>query len=341
MKELKEAIRWKPFPIKDFEDRYEISNIGVVRNITTKNIIKRGIRSDYISVTLCKDKKNKSFKVHRMVALAFIKNEDPEKIWVNHINGDKFDCSVVNLEWVTPTENAKHAVNTGLINQTKRKSDVQHNIDYSKYKQIVGFPNYIINNKGKIYSLKRNIFMLTSNHQNNGLMIQLFKEGEQYDFMVHRLVGMYFIKKTNPKHNSLRHKDKNKENNDVNNLEWCYVAGVEMPETHYDAPYYDPSTAIEMSKRKSISSGPKDLLTAKRKNLSKKQRIEQDLLKAKLKQKQYGGSKTTKTHLGSKKTKSVAGSNSANSTSGSKILSTGKSTKPLIRRKNTVQIFDV
>ncbi len=64
MEKLKKAITWKLFPIEGFKDKYEISNLGVVRNITTKKIIKRCIRSDYVSVTLLsKNKKNKSFKV--------------------------------------------------------------------------------------------------------------------------------------------------------------------------------------------------------------------------------------------------------------------------------------
>ena len=87
MEELREAIKWKPFPDEDFKDRYEISNLGVVRCIKTGNVLNRSIRSDYLSVNLSKkDKTTKSFKIHRMVALAFIKNKNPEKKCVNHIN---------------------------------------------------------------------------------------------------------------------------------------------------------------------------------------------------------------------------------------------------------------
>lgn len=112
-------------------------------------------------------------------------------------------------------------------------------------------------------------------------MIQLTNAGQQKDFLVHRLVGSYFLKKKNPKYNIIQHKDDDKTNNNVDNLEWNYMKNIEMLESHYDAPYYDPETAIKIPKRKSIKSGPKDLLTASPKNLSKKQREERKRLLAK------------------------------------------------------------
>ncbi len=102
---------------------YSVSSDGVVwSNVTGKPIkeqitkssatTKRGAR--YHRVELHKNGKGKKFFVHRLVALAFIPNQNPEANSVNHKNGNKSDNSVDNLEWVTHRQNVDHAVETGL-----------------------------------------------------------------------------------------------------------------------------------------------------------------------------------------------------------------------------------
>lgn len=62
--------------------------------------------------------KQKNISVHRAVALAFIPNPDSKRE-VNHINGNKKDNAVENLEWVTPKENMRHAISIGHIRKSK------------------------------------------------------------------------------------------------------------------------------------------------------------------------------------------------------------------------------
>lgn len=70
-------------------------------------------KDGYLFVTLTKEKIKKNFYVHRLVAEAFIPNPE-NKPQVNHINGNKTDNTISNLEWVTNAENSRHAYNNGL-----------------------------------------------------------------------------------------------------------------------------------------------------------------------------------------------------------------------------------
>ena len=67
----------------------------------------------YLTVSLCKNGKKKSFRVNRLVAIAFIDNPD-NKPQVNHKDGNKENNTVDNLEWCTCSENQIHAFKTGL-----------------------------------------------------------------------------------------------------------------------------------------------------------------------------------------------------------------------------------
>lgn len=73
----------------------------------------------YLYVTLCNSDSNKRHFVHKLVAVAFIPNPD-RKPQVNHIDGNKLNCKVSNLEWCTNQENHDHARSTGLYGSQLR-----------------------------------------------------------------------------------------------------------------------------------------------------------------------------------------------------------------------------
>lgn len=112
-----------------YEGFYKISNIGNVKSLS-RTILKNGIypfkskeknlknrfNNNYYYVTLCKNNTYKTFRNHRLIAMAFIPNPN-NKPMVNHINGIKTDNRIENLEWCTSKENVNHAISTGLINQ--------------------------------------------------------------------------------------------------------------------------------------------------------------------------------------------------------------------------------
>lgn len=102
---------WKP--IKDYEGLYEISNLGRVKSFNYRGSGKEKIlkntecRWGYLTVSLTKSGKCKVFKVHRLVAEAFIPNPE-NKPCVDHINTIRTDNRVKNLRWVTYKENSNN-----------------------------------------------------------------------------------------------------------------------------------------------------------------------------------------------------------------------------------------
>jgi hypothetical protein len=96
---------WKKVPIKQFS-HYEVSNEGRVRK--GKRILKSWTSTGYKKVILCNDGVRKSITVHRLVAMAFLK-QGKNQIWINHKDCNKSNNKVENLEWCTPSENLKHS----------------------------------------------------------------------------------------------------------------------------------------------------------------------------------------------------------------------------------------
>lgn len=118
---------WKPLPpstigMSDDEiTGFHISDHGRMENKNGIIRVPHETSYGYLSLTI----NHRSYRAHRLVALTFLEKPDGKDI-VNHIDGDKANCKVSNLEWVTPLENNIHAVKEGL---TKTVAINQYDLD--------------------------------------------------------------------------------------------------------------------------------------------------------------------------------------------------------------------
>ena len=122
--------QWKP--VKGFEN-YEVSNMGNIKSLNYMHTKETKIlrlckdKDGYLRVNLYKNGKRYAKLVHRLVAQTFIPNPE-NKPQVNHIDGDKTNNTVDNLEWVTVKENQQHAYNAGLHKPIKHTEETKKKI---------------------------------------------------------------------------------------------------------------------------------------------------------------------------------------------------------------------
>lgn len=125
-------MEWRT--INGYGGVYQVSNTGVVKRLHHVTINKKGVamtfkekrikpfkdKYGYMHVSLQDGKKRINCQVHRLVISAF--NQGDTSMQVNHIDGNKKNNRIENLEWVTPKENVEHAVEHGLRGDQNRKS---------------------------------------------------------------------------------------------------------------------------------------------------------------------------------------------------------------------------
>jgi hypothetical protein len=126
---------WKD--VIGYEGLYQVSNLGNVKRISSfrgvnkkylngYNLIPIDNGKGYLRIKLTKNNKSKRIMLHRIIAEAFIENKH-NKPFINHINSDRKDNSIENLEWCTQSENVKHAVKVGRWNQVYSKRISRNN----------------------------------------------------------------------------------------------------------------------------------------------------------------------------------------------------------------------
>lgn len=140
---------WKD--INGYNGMYQVSNLGRVKSLDRKRycghknsepqLIKGRIlkqrydRAGYIRVKLSKNSTSKLVTLHRLLAVNFIDNPY-NKPNVNHIDGDKSNNSLDNLEWCTQKENVQHSFKTGLSKARKGEKNNLSKLKENDIKEI-------------------------------------------------------------------------------------------------------------------------------------------------------------------------------------------------------------
>lgn len=126
--------------IKNYEGLYEISDLGNVKSLITNKILLSSFdKCGYKIVTLCKEKKKTTKTIHRLVAINWIGESNLD---VNHKDGNKYNNKLDNLEFISKSENTKHAIKNGLFKPNFDKIAIEKR---KKVKQINPINNEVIN----------------------------------------------------------------------------------------------------------------------------------------------------------------------------------------------------
>lgn len=177
LNDMVDNLEWKKYcvdeecrEIEGYRGKYIITNTGKVYNNFTGVRMKTRLIQGYPHVALRvydgEKSEQKLFKVHRLVAQYFIPN--PKNLpFVNHIDGDKTNANVDNLEWVTPSENNAHAIVTGLRKTSWNKPLAQMAI------RLIEEYNYSMGDVAELFNKPKSVikYLYNRGYRNMGLTI--------------------------------------------------------------------------------------------------------------------------------------------------------------------------
>ncbi len=248
---------------------YKITKSGKIWSNNKEDFLKTRIHNGYETISITR--KYIECSIHRLVALTFLKNENNLPI-VNHIDENKLNNHVSNLEWTTQKENINKStkitchkkqiikcdldgnelevfdsikdasksvtVKPASINKALRKQvntsggfiwkykednhNIIENIDLSDSILIIDHPKYRIFKDGKIFNIKRKAYLKPVKNDSGYCYVTLAKKDEKKkNYYVHKLVATHFIVNSDPTNKTqVNHKNKVRDDNRVENLEW-------------------------------------------------------------------------------------------------------------------------
>ena len=148
--------KWKELPPE--YGSYLVSNLGNVKSLpkvkycmggkylTSVRILVPGLVNGYHKVLLYNNGSRRQYSIHRLVCIAFYGPDESKSKVVNHIDGNKLNNRLENLEWATESENTIHAHKTGLAKPYKRTEASLDKLRKSLCKKVINTESGVVYN---------------------------------------------------------------------------------------------------------------------------------------------------------------------------------------------------
>ncbi|WP_440972015.1 HNH endonuclease [Megamonas funiformis] len=206
--------------IDNIETDYDINELGEIYSHKTNKILTGTVyNTGYKMVRLTIEGKKKGYAIHRLVAQTFIPNPDNLPV-VNHKDGNKLNNHMNNLEWVSQSKNRQHAIQTKIsklaTGKREKIKDINEN-DWIRYKDTT----YLVSIDGEVYNEKTKILLKQTPNNSGYIRYTLRINGKNISKLAHILVMETWGKQKLASNQVINHKDGNKTNNNLKNLEIC------------------------------------------------------------------------------------------------------------------------